>query len=276
MSQEPMRVMAFGAHPPDVVSRAGGTLAKHTRRGDIVMAVSLTDGVRHMNPSLSLFPVVGPEAVEKVAEIKREEMKEACQALGVQNVRCLGLRDSPFSVDHATLRVLSDTIREFRPDIILTHHPEETYLTGHNDHGDAGDAVLRAYMLAMELGFESQYLPFVANNVYTFDAGLINLNGPGLGHMGQPTIFVDISEVIEAKKRALLALGRTMPYTEESVDRTLAKTWGREGIAGADYVEGFCAIHTPVVDYLERRTKGRWLLGPQPKEWESLTLWPDE
>jgi N-acetylglucosamine malate deacetylase 1 len=276
MPQDPLRIMAFGAHPPDVVGRAGGTLAKHARRGDIVMAACLTDGVRHMNPALARAPVVGPEAVAQVAEIKRAEMVAACRALGVQHLRFLDLRDSPLPVDQTSLRAVSDLIREFRPDIILTHHPEETYLTGHPDHGAAGDLVLRAYMMAMELGFESHLLPLVVNNLYTYEGGLGNLDGPGLAHVGRPTLLVDISEVIEAKKQALLALGATMRYNEESVARSLAQTRGREGIVGAEYVEGFCALHTPIVDYLERRSKGRWLPGPQPPEWQALSLWPEE
>ena len=48
MAREPLRIMAFGAHPPDIIFHAGGTLAKHAARGDEVMAVSLTDGTRHL------------------------------------------------------------------------------------------------------------------------------------------------------------------------------------------------------------------------------------
>jgi len=136
--------MAIGAHPPDIISRAGGTLAKHARRGDIAMAVSLTDGVRHLNKALAWHRRIDEVALAQVAQTKHAEMEAACQALGIVETRYLGLRESPLAVDQAGLRAVSDVIRELRPDILLTHHTQETYLSGHIDHGAAGELVLRA------------------------------------------------------------------------------------------------------------------------------------
>jgi N-acetylglucosamine malate deacetylase 1 len=272
MARQPLCIMAFGGHPPDVIGSAGGTLAKHARRGDVTVAVSLTDGTRHMNPSLSKHHVVGAEAIAQVAQVKRAEMERACEALGVQHVRFLGLRDSPLEVSAETLHAISDVIREFRPDVILTHHPDETHLTGHPDHGDAGRAVLRGYMLAIELGFESQRIPFFANSVYTYASG--STTCPGLGHLPDPMVYVDISDVIEAKKNALLA-EVTMGHTEEAMSHWMAAQKGREGLLGVQYAEGFLPIHAQVIDYFERRTKGRWIFGAHPREWDTLSLWPD-
>ena len=280
MSREPLQIMAFGAHPPDIIQRAGGTLAKHARRGDVTVAVALTDGASHMNRPLATHQVIGPEAVEKVAQMKRAEMEKACQALGVQHVRFLGLRDGLLNVDEDALHAISDVIREFRPDVILTHHPQEIVpLTGHPDHADAGDVVIRAYLIACELGFESRYLPHMANSVYLYAMTPTISGGPALAALGisaNPTLYVDISEVIEAKKEALLACGPTMGYTPETVAANMARSKGREQLTGVDYAEGFCALHTPVLEYLERRTKGRWLPRPQPEAWQSLVLWPSE
>jgi LmbE family N-acetylglucosaminyl deacetylase len=274
MGREPLRIMAVGAHPPDIIARAGGTLAKHARRGDIVAAVSLTDGTRHMNGSLAPYGVINAEAVAKLGEHKREEMRAACAALGVQETVFLGLRDSPLARDVAALRALSDAIRQFRPDVVFTHHPQETALSGHVDHGDAGDLTLRAYMLAMELGFESRLPPWVVNSIYLFDAAGVNMDGPGVGHLPRATLFVDISEVVAAKKAAMLEMP-SMGYTSESVDAMLAQAKGREQLSGVAHAEGFCELHTPVVDYVERRTKGRWVSIAQRTEWQGLTLWPE-
>jgi N-acetylglucosamine malate deacetylase 1 len=272
--EEPLRIMAIGAHPPDVISRAGGTLARHARRGDVAIAVSLTDGVRHLNKALAAHRRIDDEAIANVARTKHAEMEEACQILGVRHLRYLGLRESPLATDMAALRAVSDVIREFRPDVLLTHHPEETYLSGHIDHGAAGDLVLRAYMLAMELGFESQYLPWSVNRVLLFDAAGSPMEGPGIAHMGRPTVWVDISDVIDGKRGAILAMGKTMGYTPASVEASITRTQGREQLAGVDYAEGFCELHTPVVDYLERRTKGRWVGVVESSAWEGLDLWP--
>lgn len=270
---EPLRIMAFGAHPPDIIFRAGGTLAKHAGRGDVVMAVSLTDGTRHLSV-LGNNPIIGPAAIQKLAAEKREEMQAACRALGVGHVRFLGLRDSPLAVDDANMRAVSDVIREFRPDIILSHHPQETILTGHPDHGDAGDLVLRGYMLAFELGYESRYLPHMANSVYLF--GLRPLTaGPALAPMALPSVFVDISDAMPGKRAALLAIAPTMGMTEQSIGESIARGKGQDELTHVDHAESFHALHTPVVDHFERRAKGRWLHWSLPAEWESLQLWPD-
>jgi len=274
MSPEPLRILAIGAHPPDIIARAGGTLAKHARRGDIVMAAALTDGVRHMNSLLAEHRVVGPAAIAAVAQQKRAEMQAAAQALGIQHVRFLGLRESPLVPHLEALHAVTDLIREFRPDVIFCHHPQETILSGHPDHGPAGELALSAYMLAMELGFESRLPPWVVNNVYLFDSNSQDMEGPGLGHLPRATVYVDITEVIEAKRQALLALGPAMGYTPDSVAALMAQLKGREGLTGVDYAEGFCDLHTPVLDYVERRRKGRWVSVKQPTDYEHLTLWP--
>src|SRR5438046_1973138 len=41
-------VIAFGAHPADVMGSCGATLLKHAQRGDKVVAVPLTSGVGHL------------------------------------------------------------------------------------------------------------------------------------------------------------------------------------------------------------------------------------
>jgi len=274
MAREPLRIMAFGAHPPDIIFKAAGTLAKHASRGDEVMAVSLTDGTRHLQV-LGRQPVIGPEAIRTLAGEKRDEMHLACQALGVRHIRFLGLRDSPLAIDQANLRAVSDVIREFEPDVILSHHPQETFLTGHTDHGDAGDLVMRGFMMAFELGFESRYLPHMANSVYLY--GLPQgTEGPDIAPMSSPALYVDISEVIEAKKQALLAIAPTMGMTEESIDASIAQSRGKDQLTHVDHAEGFYPLHIPVVDYFERRTKGRWLHWSRPAEWDALELWPDE
>jgi len=274
MSRRPLCIMAFGAHPPDIIFNAGGTLAKHAGRGDEVIAVCLTDGTRHLQV-LGRQPVIGPEAIRKLAGEKRDEMQLACQAMGVQHVRFLGLRDSPLEISQANLRAVSDVIRKFEPDVILSHHPQETFLTGHTDHGDAGNLVMRGFMMAFELGFESYHLPHMANSVYLY-ALRPGTEGPDLAPMATPALYVDISDVIEAKKQALLAIAPTMGMTEESIDASIAAGKGKDKLTHVDHAEGFYPLHTPVIDYFERRTKGRWLHWSRPADWDTLELWPDE
>ena len=74
----------------------------------------------------------------------------------------------------------------------------------------------------------------------------------------------------------MLAIAPSMGMTEAGIDAGLARSRGQDELTGADYVESFHALHTPVIDYFERRAKGRWLHWSRPAAWESLELWRDE
>src|SRR5713226_2383936 len=84
----PDRVMSIHAHPDDQEFRVGGTLAKWARAGSEVVTVCLTSGESGSNESTP-----ADMTREKLVPIRREEQRQACRVLGIQQVVFLDAED---------------------------------------------------------------------------------------------------------------------------------------------------------------------------------------
>ena len=140
----PLRLMAVHAHPDDESSKGGATSAKYVAEGVEVMVVTCTGGERgDVLHSLAEEDV----AIFGLAEVRRREMAEAAQILGVRHA-WLGFEDSGYPegdplpplpegcfaampLDEAA-RPLVALIREFRPQVVTTYDEEGGY--PHPDH----------------------------------------------------------------------------------------------------------------------------------------------
>src|SRR2546421_901958 len=138
------RLMAVHAHPDDESSKGAATTAKYAAEGNDVLVVSLTGGERGsiLNPAMDV-----PGILDRINEVRREEMAEAAKALGVQH-RWLGFVDSGLpegdplpplpEVCFARLpvaeaaRPLVQQIRRFRPHVVTTYDENGGY--PHPDH----------------------------------------------------------------------------------------------------------------------------------------------
>jgi N-acetylglucosamine malate deacetylase 1 len=103
--QEPVDVMAVGAHPDDVEIACGGTLAKLSRQGYRVAIVDLTNG--EPTPGST-----GPDM--RLAEARR-----AAEILGVHVRRTLDLPNRSLFDSFAARIALAREIRTYRPRIVL-------------------------------------------------------------------------------------------------------------------------------------------------------------
>jgi LmbE family N-acetylglucosaminyl deacetylase len=152
-------VLAIFAHPDDEGFGCGGTLAMLVDRGARVTLVCATDGdVGEISDPALATP-------ENLAQVRREELRQAMAVTGVQDVRFLGYRDSgmagtednnhPDSLSQAEPETVSgelaDIIREVRPELVITHDPTGGY--GHPDHTAVYRHAARAYVLAGDPGY---------------------------------------------------------------------------------------------------------------------------
>jgi mycothiol S-conjugate amidase len=138
------RLMAVHAHPDDESSKGAATTAKYAAEGGDVLVVSLTGGERGsiLNPAMDV-----PGILDRIEEVRREEMAEAAKALGVQH-RWLGYVDSGLPegdplpplpegcfalvpLEEAT-EALVRVVREFRPHVMTTYDENGGY--PHPDH----------------------------------------------------------------------------------------------------------------------------------------------
>ncbi len=133
-------LLAVFAHPDDEVFGSGGTLARYAAEGVNVQLICATRGEsgKITDPSLG--------SVNDVGSLREQELKDACQALGIQTPIFLGYHDSGRqdrtqhdngqALMHAGERELElkllTHIQKIQPQIMLTFDPHGIY--GHVDH----------------------------------------------------------------------------------------------------------------------------------------------
>jgi LmbE family N-acetylglucosaminyl deacetylase len=115
----PQSILAVGAHPDDIEWLCGGTLAKFAKLGaKVSMAVSTDGAAGHM--------VIPPK---ELAEIRHNEAQKSASVIGA-DFYWLGFGDERIFEDLETRRVFVELIRKAKPDLIITHAPQDY----HPDH----------------------------------------------------------------------------------------------------------------------------------------------
>ena len=194
------RVQVIGAHSADFVWRAGGAVAKAVEAGGVVEVVALSYGER--GESGELWKEEG-QTIENVKAVRRGEAERAAAALGA-SFSCLDLGDYPLEIDGDALLRIADVIREFHPDVLVTHTDTDPF---NPDHPVAYRAVDRARGLAAGAGVSSAFATIKPPALFLFEP-----HQPELCNF-TPTTFVDITPVIE-KKRSAMAEMKAQQYLQ--------------------------------------------------------------
>lgn len=184
------RIMVIGAHSADFVWRAGGACAVTTTNGGEASVVALSYGER--GESGELWKEEG-QTIENVKKVRHGEAERAAHALGA-TFECLDLGDYPLDIDVEALKLISDKIREFAPDVLVTHTDTDPF---NPDHPVAYAAVNRARGLAAGAGVSSAFKTISPPAFYLFEP-----HQPELCNF-TPNTFVDITGVMDAKLTAM-------------------------------------------------------------------------
>jgi 4-oxalomesaconate hydratase len=184
------RIQVIGAHSADFVWRAGGAIAKAVQEGGTAEVVALSYGER--GESGELWKEEG-QTVENVKKLRHAEAEAAARALGAP-FKCLDLGDYPLQIDGAALAQIADTIREFGPDVLVTHTDTDPF---NPDHPVAYAAVDRARSLAAGAGVQSAFDTIRPPALFLFEP-----HQPELCNF-TPTVHVDITAVWERKLAAM-------------------------------------------------------------------------
>src|SRR5689334_2496579 len=84
---EPLTLMAVHAHPDDEAIGTGGVLARAADHGIRTVLVTCTGGeVGEISPETHVKQ-------EHLAAVREQELRTACEILGVTNLELLGYRD---------------------------------------------------------------------------------------------------------------------------------------------------------------------------------------
>jgi LmbE family N-acetylglucosaminyl deacetylase len=227
-------LLAVFAHPDDEVLY-GGVLADSAARGVRVTLATVTmgDAGRVHDPAL--------EPVDDLAALRAQELRLACEQLGIEPPRLLGFHDSGRGArvrrdDPRALvvvprlevvRAIADVIVDVRPQVVLTHDPLGGY--DHPDHQIVHHATTAAFFAAGTLGREAPVrLLYGATSGEAFRHFAETLRGRGVADGLDPDLFGVASSMIAldfdarpfgAQKRAAFAAHRSQfGLTVETVD----------------------------------------------------------
>lgn len=184
------KLMVIGAHSADFVWRSGGAIAVTTTNGGTASVIALSYGERGESGELWKDE---HQTIENVKKIRHGEAERAAAALGA-TFECLDLGDYPLEIDGDGLRLISDKIREFAPDVLITHTDTDPF---NPDHPVAYAAVNRARGLAAGAGVPSAFGTIKPPVFYLFEP-----HQPELCNF-TPNTFVDITAVMDAKLKAM-------------------------------------------------------------------------
>ena len=124
----------IGAHPDDCDLTCGGIAIKYSKLGHKVKFVSVTNGdAGHQDHTR-----------EELAKIRAEEARQSALTAGIE-YEVLDFHDGNLKVDIPTREKILGVIREFNPDLIFTHRPNDY----HPDHRYTSILVQDASYLVM-------------------------------------------------------------------------------------------------------------------------------
>jgi 4-oxalomesaconate hydratase len=187
------RVLVIGAHAADFVWRAGGAIAAATRAGGVAQVIALSYGERGESGELWKEP---GQTIDAVKRVRHAEAETAASAVGAE-FRGLDFGDYPLDVDPGRLARVVDAIREFAPDVLITHTDTDPF---NPDHPVAHAVVTRARALAAGAGVASAFESIRPPDLFLFEP-----HQPELCNF-TPTTFVDITDVFAAKQEAMAAM----------------------------------------------------------------------
>lgn len=197
-------LLAVHAHPDDESSKGAGTMARYADEGVRVVVVTCTGGEAGeiLNPAMDQ-----PGVLERMPELRRQELAKALEVLNVTAHHWLGYRDSGMAdsdtnghpdafanadLDEATGRLVA-IIRAERPQVVLTYDERGGY--PHPDH-------IRCHEIS----------------VAAFDAAGDPDRYPDAGEPFQPLklyYFASFTRArLEALHQAMLSRGMDSPFAE--------------------------------------------------------------
>ena len=176
------KVMVFAAHPDDDILGCGGSIAKHLRNdGCCLRIVYMTSGdAGSMKYSR-----------DEIMKIREEEAVKGAAALGAVDTMFLRNPDGRLVYDDKVMFHVASLIREYRPNIVYTHHSVDN----HTDHLATNAITTQAAFRAREpfsQGISGD--PWAVNLLLAYEIGR---------PMEDPSYIEDITDVADLKFKAL-------------------------------------------------------------------------
>jgi N,N'-diacetylchitobiose non-reducing end deacetylase len=221
---EMRRILVVAAHPDDLETTSGGTLALLIAQGVEVALLLGTDG------DIGTHDLTFTR--ETLAAVRRQETLAGAAALGIKDVFFLGHHDGELVADLALRAEVADIYRRWQPDTIFTFDPAWGG-QAHPDHIAAGRAAVDAYMPSkMELYHPEQ----LVDGIKVADVKRFFFFG---GSNREGEITIDIASMWERKLTATRCHISQFGQKEEALQWLAA--WNHETgkCCGLEYAEAF-------------------------------------
>lgn len=195
------RILIVFAHPDDMEIVCGGTVARLLNDEKKVRLVVLTNGGKGMHKS--------GQTEKQFGETRKAEQLSAGSELGIpknENFN-LDMPDGEIEADRNVIERIAFHIRQFQPDIIISHNPlcalvhtgANTGWVNHRDHRNVGLATFdAAYPYARDYGFFTDH--FTKEKLKTHKVTKILYSD---AYSDESELFFNIDDYIEMKTNAL-------------------------------------------------------------------------
>lgn len=219
-----MNVLAIGCHPDDLEIGCGGTLARYAAQGhNVIMCHAANGSLGHA--------VIMPEELSRLRSVEAEK---AGRVIGASEVINLDVPDLEVnSYNEAIVRKMVEVIRYAKPDVIITHSPDD-YMKDH----------LEVNKLVFDASFSSS-IPhlFTQSTAYGSIVPVYFMDTlAGVNFL--PTEYVDITDTVDIKLQALDCHVSQIKWMKEhdGIDfldfvKTVSKFRGLQ--CGTAFAEGF-------------------------------------
>jgi LmbE family N-acetylglucosaminyl deacetylase len=228
-------VLIVAPHPDDGEFMAGGTLARWSANGASIHFLLITDGTGG-----SRDPNQTPE---QLAQIRREEQRNAARVLGSHDVTFLGYPDGRVEPTLALRMEIARVIRRVRPDVIITQDPlfrySPTYIN-HPDHCAVADATLAAIMPIANTRLSA--LELLEEGLEPHDVSEVYLSVPVTPTVWVPLTQEDIERKIESLRAHASQMGDWDPEPMVREWATQAAQQAREHGIDCEFAESFAYV----------------------------------
>jgi LmbE family N-acetylglucosaminyl deacetylase len=210
MSKSP-RVLVIGAHPDDADIKTGGTSAQWVEAGGEVLFVSVADGgAGHQT-------LRRPELVER----RRREAEASGAVIGVRYL-VMDIHDGEVMPTLEAREKIIRLIREFRPDLVVTHRPTDY----HPDHRYTAQLVQDAAYLITVPALCPDVRHLDRNPVIAYFSDAFKKPYPF-----EPHVVIDIGakvpKVVDMLDRHVSQFYEWLPYNSGILDQVPADAAGR-------------------------------------------------
>lgn len=217
-------IAVIAAHADDEVLGCGGTISKFVSEGRHVHVLILGDGVSSRSNMTS-------DQMLNENTMRNRAAETANELLGTTSLTLLTLPDNRMdSLDLLDIvKIIENFIEKHQPSTVLTHHAGDVNI----DHRVVHDAVIAACrplpnsciqeLLFFEIASSTEWRP------------------PTSAHAFNPNLFINISQHLDAKLKALAAYKeelRSFPHPRSLQGITSLAHW-RGATAGFDAAEAF-------------------------------------